>query len=315
MTIWQSFAPNPNLNLISDRRTTPDVQKGVHEGTDGAIRTGVRLVNDFIEELQDQVHILDFNHLVGFLSASVTQRDSLHPNEHYMQYMIQLVSRWINAINATLGLANASDYKQPDLQTRMTECIDYARASLPPPVPTPTASPTDAPSPLAPGTCACDNPSSSGATLGNNRYTCADGTRAYCASNEECYATKAFQKGDWASGCRVAEPGVPNPSPTETPTPIITPAPTLPQTDLVFDHHWMAPTASPTNPIPSPTAFSTLSPITNPTAVSIQSAPTPTEAFNHQGPNQPERSSVPPSATTYQPDTGELAPPQYIPLD
>ena len=107
----------------------------------------MRLVNDFIEELQDQVHILDFNHLLGFLSASVTQRDSLHPNEHYMQYMIQLVSRWINAINATLGLANASDYPQPDLQTRMTECIDYARASLPPPVPTPTASPTDAPSP------------------------------------------------------------------------------------------------------------------------------------------------------------------------
>jgi hypothetical protein len=57
-------------------------------------------------------------------------------------------------------------------------------------------------SPLPSGTCACDKPGQ-GNQWGNNRYTCADGTRGYCAENEECYSGDPFDKGEWDQGCRV----------------------------------------------------------------------------------------------------------------
>ena len=47
--------------------------------------------------------------------------------------------------------------------------------------------------------CTCDTPGKG--TAGHNRYTCSDGTSAYCASDEGCFTTLAFAKGDWRSGC------------------------------------------------------------------------------------------------------------------
>ena len=50
--------------------------------------------------------------------------------------------------------------------------------------------------------CSCDAPGAGAA--GHNRYSCSDGTQGYCTSDDECYATLAFAKGDWQSGCRKA---------------------------------------------------------------------------------------------------------------
>ena len=50
--------------------------------------------------------------------------------------------------------------------------------------------------------CSCDTPGAGAA--GHNRYSCSDGTEGYCTSDDECYATLAFAKGDWQSGCRKA---------------------------------------------------------------------------------------------------------------
>merc|ERR1719183_518263 len=50
-------------------------------------------------------------------------------------------------------------------------------------------------------TCECSTPNTG--TAGHNGYECTDGTSAYCSSDQECYATSAFTKGDWASGCRL----------------------------------------------------------------------------------------------------------------
>ena len=50
--------------------------------------------------------------------------------------------------------------------------------------------------------CSCDTPGAGAA--GHNRYSCSDGTQGYCTSDDECYATLAFAKGDWQSGCRKA---------------------------------------------------------------------------------------------------------------
>ena len=48
--------------------------------------------------------------------------------------------------------------------------------------------------------CTCDTPGA-GAGAGHNGYSCADGTKAFCASDEECFAALEFAKGDWRSGC------------------------------------------------------------------------------------------------------------------
>jgi len=50
-------------------------------------------------------------------------------------------------------------------------------------------------------TCKCVTPNAG--TAGHNQYTCNDGTSAFCSSNQECYATGAFQKGNWQLGCQV----------------------------------------------------------------------------------------------------------------
>lgn len=47
--------------------------------------------------------------------------------------------------------------------------------------------------------CKCDTPGAG--TAGHNRYTCTDGTAAFCASDESCFTKLAFAKGDWRSGC------------------------------------------------------------------------------------------------------------------
>jgi hypothetical protein len=49
-------------------------------------------------------------------------------------------------------------------------------------------------------TCACDTPGAG--TAGHNGYHCTDGSSAFCAANEVCYA-KLFDKGSWGSGCRI----------------------------------------------------------------------------------------------------------------
>ena len=49
--------------------------------------------------------------------------------------------------------------------------------------------------------CTCDTPGAAGPGAGHNGYSCTDGTRAYCASDEACYAALEFAKGDWRSGC------------------------------------------------------------------------------------------------------------------
>ena len=48
-------------------------------------------------------------------------------------------------------------------------------------------------------TCSCVSPNAG--TVNKNQYKCTDGTSAWCASTETCYATSPFTKGDWASGC------------------------------------------------------------------------------------------------------------------
>ena len=48
--------------------------------------------------------------------------------------------------------------------------------------------------------CTCDTPGA-GAGAGKNGYSCTDGTRAFCASDEACFAALEFAKGDWRSGC------------------------------------------------------------------------------------------------------------------
>lgn len=55
------------------------------------------------------------------------------------------------------------------------------------------------PAPTMNPTCECDTPNTG--TVGNNGYTCTDGTTGYCASDEACYATSPFVKGEWCMGC------------------------------------------------------------------------------------------------------------------
>jgi len=53
--------------------------------------------------------------------------------------------------------------------------------------------------PEATATCKCTSPNTG--TAGHNQYECSDGTSAYCAETEPCYATGDFPKGEWAKGC------------------------------------------------------------------------------------------------------------------
>jgi len=50
-------------------------------------------------------------------------------------------------------------------------------------------------------TCTCVTPSAG--TAGHNQYKCNDKTSAYCASDQVCYATGSFAKGNWDMGCQV----------------------------------------------------------------------------------------------------------------
>lgn len=50
-------------------------------------------------------------------------------------------------------------------------------------------------------TCTCETPNTG--TAGHNGYTCNDATSAYCASDQVCYATGSFAKGNWQLGCQV----------------------------------------------------------------------------------------------------------------
>ena len=49
--------------------------------------------------------------------------------------------------------------------------------------------------------CSCATPR--GGTSGHNKFSCTNGHSRYCAANEECYNTRTFKYGHWASGCRV----------------------------------------------------------------------------------------------------------------
>jgi len=51
-------------------------------------------------------------------------------------------------------------------------------------------------------TCTCDMPGA-GTNSGLNKYTCYDGSSAFCGAGEECYATTPFLQGSWSQGCRV----------------------------------------------------------------------------------------------------------------
>jgi len=48
-------------------------------------------------------------------------------------------------------------------------------------------------------TCTCSTPNQGAA--GHNQYQCSDGFSGYCASNEACYATESFTRGDWGAAC------------------------------------------------------------------------------------------------------------------
>ena len=50
-------------------------------------------------------------------------------------------------------------------------------------------------------TCTCSTPNA-GATAGQNKYVCTDGTVGFCSASDTCYAALPFLKGDWNSGCR-----------------------------------------------------------------------------------------------------------------
>jgi len=58
------------------------------------------------------------------------------------------------------------------------------------------ALPTPAPTEVL---CTCTTPNAG--TAGHNQYTCNDGSAAWCAADQECYATGSFTWGDWKSGC------------------------------------------------------------------------------------------------------------------
>jgi hypothetical protein len=51
--------------------------------------------------------------------------------------------------------------------------------------------------------CTCESPSSG--TAGHNSFHCEDGYRGSCAGSETCYATSAFYKEDWSTGCRAPQ--------------------------------------------------------------------------------------------------------------
>jgi hypothetical protein len=51
--------------------------------------------------------------------------------------------------------------------------------------------------------CTCESPSRG--TAGSNSFHCEDGFRGSCAGSETCYATSAFYKGDWSTGCRAPQ--------------------------------------------------------------------------------------------------------------
>ena len=78
-------------------RTTPDIR--LDSPLDSYLRTGERLVNMFVLELaRDLPYLesLDFDRLLRFLPARVTQRDSLHPTDDYNMLFVVAVSDWIN---------------------------------------------------------------------------------------------------------------------------------------------------------------------------------------------------------------------------
>eukprot|EP00466_Bigelowiella_natans_P020678 jgi/Bigna1/89533/estExt_fgenesh1_pg.C_510048 len=69
----------------------------------------------------------------------------------------------------------------------------------------PTSSPTRGPTQSATGplvSCECSTPNVGMA--GQNRYSCSDGTVAFCPSDEYCYATRKFPKNMLQLGCRKA---------------------------------------------------------------------------------------------------------------
>ena len=51
-------------------------------------------------------------------------------------------------------------------------------------------------------TCDCTSPGK-GEGYMNNKMNCTDGSVAYCALNEECYATESFEYGKLYEGCRL----------------------------------------------------------------------------------------------------------------
>ena len=50
-------------------------------------------------------------------------------------------------------------------------------------------------------TCTCSTPSAG--TAEHNEITCTNGETTYCAEDQECYATTAFNYGQLSSACRV----------------------------------------------------------------------------------------------------------------
>ena len=52
---------------------------------------------------------------------------------------------------------------------------------------------------MASKTCICRTPQRG--RYGWNAYTCSDGSRGFCRSEEFCFATAPFAKGEWSSAC------------------------------------------------------------------------------------------------------------------
>lgn len=74
----------------------------------------------------------------------------------------------------------------------------YVRAAF-----SPEFNPADGNFDFCPVTCKCTTPLAGKAEW--NEYTCNDGTRAHCASNQTCFAT-SFIKGDWSNACSETAP-------------------------------------------------------------------------------------------------------------
>jgi len=52
-------------------------------------------------------------------------------------------------------------------------------------------------------TCTCSTPGEG--TVGKNELQCTNGETRHCASDQECYATEAFNYGEWSDGCRIRD--------------------------------------------------------------------------------------------------------------